>query len=98
MPIRHRAAALVGAALTATALTGVAAVAAPPGTDSPIPSHMTGLDDQLVDDMATMMEQDATIGQMHQWMVDNDLSIGQMHRGMAQAGTSPGSMHRTMAR
>jgi hypothetical protein len=102
MSIKARTAAVITGALAATTIAGVAAFASPtmgPGTAgrSGQPMHMEQMDEATMAEMAVLMAEDATVGEMHQWMADNDMPIGEMHRDMARGGTSPGSMHRSMA-
>ena len=102
MSTRTRAAAVITGALTATTIAAVGAFAAPSmlpamaGTDGQ-PTHMEELDEATITEMASMMTEDATVGQMHRWMTDNGIPIGEMHREMTMGGTNPGTMHRGMA-
>lgn len=95
MSIKARTAAVLSGALAATAIAGVAALASPnagPGTagvGAHEPAHM--------DEMIEMMDDGATVGEMHQWMAEQGMPIGEMHRQMTQQGANPGSMHRSMA-
>jgi len=87
--------------LAATALAGGAAVAAPnAGLDNPaahrLPAHMATMDADMMAPMHAMMDGDATVGEMHQWMAEQGMPIGQMHRSMAKSGMNPGQMHRSM--
>lgn len=102
MSIKSRTAAVITGALTATVIAGVAAIASPamePGTAGMggQPIHMEQMDAATMAEMAALMAEDATVGEMHQWMADNGMPIGEMHRDMTRGGTNPGSMHRSMA-
>jgi hypothetical protein len=99
MKLRTRAAAIVGGALAATTVAGVAAFATPPAPSAEttrLPAHMSQLDDKALAEMDAMMAGDATMGEMHQWMRDQGISLGQMHGDMARAGMPHGQMHRDM--
>ena len=92
---------VIAGVLTAIALAGGAALAAPQtGPDSPmgdqLPAHMGTMEADMMAQMQAMMDSDATVGEMRQWMAEQDLPIGQMHRHMATSGMNPGQMHRSM--
>ncbi|MFP5252214.1 MAG: hypothetical protein ACLGH4_00270 [Actinomycetes bacterium] len=102
MSIKTRTAAVITSALAATTIAGVAAFASPAtgpgaaGMGGPT-MHMEQMDEATMAEMAALMAEDATVGEMHQWMADNGMPIGEMHRDMTRGGTNPGSMHRSMA-
>lgn len=98
MSIKTRTAAVIASALAATTIAGVAAFASPATGQMGDPTHMAGMDEATMADMAQLMADDATIGQMHQWMADNGMPVGDMHQQMTRTGTNPGQMHRSMAR
>lgn len=102
MSIKTRTAGVITGALAATTIAGVAAFASPamgPGTAGigGQTMHMEQMDAATMAEMAALMAEDATVGEMHQWMGDNDMPVGEMHRDMTRGGTNPGSMHRSMA-
>lgn len=102
MSIKARTAAVIAGALTATAVTGIAAFASPltgatTGAMDGQPMHMDQMNEAMVGDMADLMAEGATVGEMHQWMADNGMPIGAMHGEMAAGGSNPGTMHRSMA-
>jgi hypothetical protein len=103
MSIKTRTATVIAGALAATTLAGVAALASPtagPGTAGmrgQHAAHMAEMDAGTMAEMNAMMNEGATVGEMHQWMADQGMPLGEMLGGMAQRGTSPGSMHRSMA-
>ncbi|WP_370327594.1 hypothetical protein [Euzebya sp.] len=102
MSIKARTAAVITGALAATTITGVAAFASPltgpatAGMDAQ-PMHMEQMSEATMGEMADLMAEDVTVGEMHQWMADNGIPIGAMHREMARGGSNPGAMHRSMA-
>ena len=102
MSIRNRTATVISGAIIATALAGSAAFAAVDTPPAPagmvgMPAHMAELDGPALAKMQSMMNEGASVGEMHRWMTDQGLDIGQMHRDMTRAGMNPGSMHRSMA-
>lgn len=101
MSIKARTAAVITGALAATTIAAVAAFASPamgPGSAGMggQPMHMEQVDEATMAEMAALMAEDATVGEMHQWMAGNGMPIGEMHRDMTRGGTNPGSMHRSM--
>lgn len=103
MSIKARTAAVITGALAATTIAGVAALASPTagpataGMGGHQPAHMAEMDDATMSEMTQMMDEGATVGEMHQWMADQGMPVGAMHRQMTQQGANPGSMHRSMA-
>lgn len=86
---------------TAIALTvGSTAIAAATPTNGDAGgtnSHMEQFDDQTLEEMTDLMDDGASVGQMHRWMAEQGIEIGQMHGGMAAEDLPPGAMHRSMA-
>ena len=102
MSFRNRTATIITGTAIATALAGAAAFAAVDATTMPaamhgMPAHMAQLDGTTMSEMHALMDEGASIGEMHQWMTEQGLEIGQMHRDMTRAGMNPGAMHRSMA-
>lgn len=87
--------------VTAIGLTvGSAAVAvATPATSGSMTgpdTHMGQLDGETLEAMHDLMEDGASVGAMHRWMVEQGVQLGQMHRDMADTGMPHGAMHRGM--
>lgn len=101
MSFRNRTATVIAGTAVATALVGAAAFAAVDTTTTAtmdgMPTHMAQLDGAAMSEMHSLMDGDASIGEMHQWMTEQGFEIGQMHRNMNRAGLNPGAMHRSMA-
>ncbi len=102
MSIKNRTATVIGGGAIATALAGAAAFAAVDTPPAPagmagMPAHMAELDGPAAAEMQFMMNEGASVGEMHRWMTDQGLDIGQMHRDMTRSGMNPGAMHRSMA-
>jgi hypothetical protein len=102
MSIRNRTVTVISGAALAIALAGAAAFAAvvTPATSatmSDVPTHMAELDPAVAAEMQTMMTEDASVGEMHRFMIEQGVDLGRMHGEMSRAGTNPGSMHRNMA-
>lgn len=102
MSIRNRTATVISGAAIATALAGAAAFAAVDTPPAPAgmattTAHMAELDGPAAAEMQSMMNEGASVGEMHRWMTDQGLDIGQMHRDMTRSGLNPGAMHRSMA-
>jgi hypothetical protein len=102
MSIRNRTVTVISGAALATALVGVAAFAAvdtstTPATMSDMPAHMAELDPAVIAEMQTMLNEGASVGEMHRFMVERGVDLGRMHGDMSRAGMNPGSMHRNMA-
>lgn len=102
MSIRNRTATVISGAAIVTALAGAAAFAAVDTPPAPagmagMPAHMAELDGPAVAKMQSMMDEGASVGEMHRFMIEQGVDLGQMHGDMARAGTNPGAMHRSMA-
>ena len=86
---------------TAIALTvGSTAIAAATPTNGAMGgtnSHMEQFDDQTLEEMTDLMDDGASVGQMHRWMAEQGIEIGQMPGGLAAEDMPPGARHRSMA-
>lgn len=80
--------------VAATALATVAAVASPPGQAdrTHATEHMGELDARAWEEMHTLMDGDATMGEMHQWMAEQDLAPAHM-RHAPDAAVDHDAMH-----
>ena len=81
MSIRNRTATVISGAAIATALAGAAAFAAVDTPPAPagmagMPAHMAELDGPAVAKMQSMMNEGASVGEMHRWMTEQGLDIG----------------------
>jgi hypothetical protein len=101
MSIRNRTVTVITGAALATALAGAAAFAAvntstTPATMSDMPAHMAELDPGAIAEMQTMMNEGASVGEMHRFMIEQGVDLGRMHGDMTRTGMNAGSMHRNM--
>lgn len=101
MSIRNRTVTVISGAVLATALVGAAAFAAvdtsTSATMSDMPGHMAELDPSAIAEMQTMMDEGASVGEMHRLMIEQGIDLGRMHGDMSRAGMNPGSMHQNLA-
>lgn len=99
MSLKTRTVAVLTGAAMATTLVAAAATATPSNDDwrahmgDQPPAHMADMDAGTLAEMGTMMADNASMGEMHQWMGEQDLSVDRMHRDMAQAGMPHGRTH-----
>ncbi|MBS3940763.1 MAG: hypothetical protein KG028_07365 [Actinobacteria bacterium] len=100
MSIRNRTVTVISGAALATAFAGAAAFAAvdtsTSATMSDMPAHMAELDPAAITEMQTMMDEGASVGEMHRLMIEQGVDLGRMHGEMSRAGMNPGSMHKNM--
>jgi hypothetical protein len=100
--ISNRTATVISGAAPATALAGAAALAAmdTPATSatmSDMPAHMAELDPAALAEMQAMMNEGASVGELHRLMIEQGVDLGRRHGDMSRAGMNPGSMHQNVA-
>ena len=58
---------------------------------------MAELDPAAIAEMQTLMDEGASVGEMHRLMIEQGIDLGRMHGDMSRAGMNPGSMHQNLA-